>query len=211
LDRPPLKLTSPRADISRMDNLLISTFVFFGILLVGALWMAKVYNKLVRLRNRADALWADIDVQLKRRHDLVPNLVQAASSYATHERSTLDEVTRARNQAMLATSPTDKTHAENMLTASLGRLFADAEQYPNLKAEGDFSRLENELQEIESTIAMSRQSYNLTVQAYNNVVDTYPSAIAAWFSGFEERPYLTVEESDRAVPSAAVPTPAPSS
>jgi LemA protein len=192
-------------------NLLISTFVFLGIMLILALWMASVYNRLVRLRNRADALWADIDIQLKRRHDLVPNLVQAASSYATHERSTLDEVTRARNQAVVATSPTDQAHAENLLTGALGRLFADAERYPDLKAEGDFGRLERELEGIESTIAMSRQSYNLTVQAFNNAVDTFPSNIAAWFGGFEDRPYLTVEESDRMVPSATVPTPAPSS
>ena len=183
--------------MSRMaHNLLISTFVFLGLLLVLALWMTSVYNKLVRIRNRADALWADIDIQLKRRHDLVPNLVQAASSYATHERSTLDEVTRARNQAVAASSPTDQAHAE---------------RYPDLKAEGDFGRLETELEEIESTIAMSRQSYNLTVQAFNNAVDTFPSNIAAWFAGFEDRPYLSVEESDRAVPSASVPTPAPTS
>jgi LemA protein len=194
-----------------MDNLMLSAFIFFGVLLLASLWMVKVYNRLVRIRNRADALWADIDVQLKRRHDLVPNLVQAASSYATHERSTLDEVTRARNQAVLATSPTDQAQAENVLTRALGRLFADAEQYPNLKAEGDFARLETELEEIESTIAMSRQAYNLTVQAYNNVVDTFPSNVAAWFAGFSDRPYLSVEEADRAVPSATVPTPAPSS
>jgi LemA protein len=194
-----------------MDNLMISIFVFFGLLLLAVLWMATVYNKLVRIRNRADALWADIDIQLKRRHDLVPNLVQAASSYATHERSTLDEVTRARNQAVLATSPTDQAQAENMLTRALGRLFADAEQYPNLKAEGDFGRLETELEEIESTIAMSRQAYNMTVQAYNNLVDTFPSNIAASLVGFEDRPYLSVDEADRAVPSATVPTPAPSS
>ena len=200
------------AEMSRMaHNLLISTFVFLGLLLVLALWMTSVYNKLVRIRNRADALWADIDIQLKRRHDLVPNLVQAASSYATHERSTLDEVTRARNQAVAASSPTDQAHAENMLTGALGRLFADAERYPDLKAEGDFGRLETELEEIESTIAMSHQSYNLTVQAFNNAVDTFPSNIAAWFAGFEDRPYLSVEESDRAVPSASVPTPAPTS
>jgi len=206
----PLKLTTRDADMSPMaHNLIISTAVFLGVLLVAALWMASVYNKFVRLRNRADALWADIDVQLKRRHDLVPNLVQAASSYATHERSTLDEVTRARNQAVAAASPTAQAHAENMLTGALGRLFADAEQYPDLKAEGDFGRLETELEEIESTIAVSRQSYNLTVQAFNNAVDTFPTNIAAWFAGFEDRPYLSVEESDRAVPSASVPTPAP--
>src|SRR5438105_15515664 len=110
------------------DPLLISFFLFLAGLLTFALWLAMNYNKLVRLRNRADALWADIDVQLKRRHDLVPNLVQAASSYATHERSTLDEVTRARNQAVAARSPTDQAHAENLLTGALGRLFADAEQ-----------------------------------------------------------------------------------
>jgi LemA protein len=182
------------------DPLLVSLAIFLAALFVVAFWLATTYNKLVRLRNRADALWADIDVQLKRRHDLVPNLVRVVSGYATHERGTLDEVSQARNQAVAATSQADQAHAENVLTGALGKLFANVEQYPDLKAEGDFQRLEQELATIEQVIALSRQSYNLTVQAYNNAVDTFPTNVAAWFAGFDDRAYLTAEESDRPVP-----------
>jgi LemA protein len=182
------------------DPLLISFFLFLAALVVFALWLAVNYNKLVRLRNRADALWADIDVQLKRRHDLIPNLVEVVSGYATHERGTLDEVTLARNQAVAATSPDEQAQAENVLTGALGKLFANVERYPDLKAEGDFQRLETQLAQVEQVIAMSRQAYNLTVQTYNNAVDTFPTNIVASFSGFADRPYLTAEESDRSLP-----------
>jgi LemA protein len=190
------------------DPLLISFFLFLAALVVFAFWLAVNYNKLVRLRNRADALWADIDVQLKRRHDLIPNLVEVVSGYATHERGTLDEVSLARNQAVAATSPAAQAQAENLLTGALSRLFANVERYPDLKAEGDFQRLENQLSQIENVIAMSRQSYNLTVQAYNNAVDTFPTNLVASFSGFENRPYLTAEESDRSLPEIQLDIPA---
>jgi LemA protein len=189
------------------DPLTIAFFVLLAALAVGALWTGRVYNRLVRLRNRADALWADIDVQLKRRHDLIPNLVSVVSGYATHERGTLDEVTVARKQAMAATSPGEQTQAENVLTGALGRLFANVENYPDLKAEAEFRRLQEELGELERVISMSRQAYNLTVQAYNNVVDTVPTALVAWFSSFEDRPYLTAAESDRAVPEVDMHVP----
>jgi LemA protein len=190
------------------DPLLVSFFLFLAALVVFALWLAVNYNKLVRLRNRADALWADIDVQLKRRHDLVPNLVEVVSGYATHERGTLDEVTLARNQAVAATSPAQQAQAENMLTGALSRLFANVERYPDLMAEGDFQRLETQLAQLENVIAMSRQAYNLTVQAYNNAVDTFPTNIAAVLSGFQDRPYLTAEESDRSLPQIDLDLPA---
>jgi LemA protein len=180
------------------------TLAFFGLLAalaLGLFWTGSVYNKLVRLRNRADALWADIDVQLKRRHDLVPNLVAVVSGYATHERGTLDEVTLARNQAMAATTTAEQTQAENVLTGALGRLFANVERYPDLKAESSFQNLEDELAQLEKVISMSRQAYNLTVQAYNNAVDTLPNAYVAWMTSFEHRPYLTATESDRDAPA----------
>jgi LemA protein len=182
------------------DPLTIGFFAVLALLALGVFWFGRIYNRLVRLRNRADALWADIDVQLKRRHDLIPNLVSVVSGYATHERGTLDEVTIARNQAIAATSPGEQTQAENVLTSALGRLFANVENYPQLKAEAEFQRLQEELADLERVISMSRQAYNLTVQAYNNVVDTVPTAVVAWFSSFEDRPYLTAAESDRAVP-----------
>ncbi len=182
------------------DPLTIAFFILLTALALGVFWIGRVYNRLVRLRNRADALWADIDVQLKRRHDLIPNLVSVVSGYARHERGTLDEVTLARSQAMTATGPGEQTQAENVLTGALGRLFANVESYPDLEAEAEFQRLQEELAQLERVISMSRQAYNLTVQAYNNVVDTVPTALVAWFSSFEDRPYLAAAESDRAVP-----------
>jgi LemA protein len=190
------------------DPLTISFFALLAFLALAALWTGSVYNKLVRLRNRADALWADIDVQLKRRHDLIPNLVAVVSGYATHERGTLDEVTLARNQAIAATNAAEQTQAENVLTGALGRLFANVERYPDLKAETSFRRLQEELAQLEKVISMSRQAYNLTVQAYNNTVDTVPSAYVAWFTSFGDRPYLTAAESDRAVPEVDMQMPA---
>jgi LemA protein len=189
------------------DPLTIAFFILLAALALGVFWIGRVYNRLVRLRNRADALWADIDVQLKRRHDLIPNLVSVVSGYARHERGTLDEVTLARNQAMTATGPGEQTQAENVLTGALGRLFANVESYPDLKAEAEFQRLQEELAQLERVISMSRQAYNLTVQAYNNVVDTVPTALVAWFSSFEDRPYLTAAESDRAVPEVDMHVP----
>ncbi len=116
------------------DPLTIAFFVLLAVLALGTLWLGSVYNRLVRLRNRADALWADIDGQLKRRHDLIPNLVAVVSGYATHERGTLDEVTMARNQAIGASNPAEQTQAENVLTGALRRLFESVESYPDLKA-----------------------------------------------------------------------------
>jgi LemA protein len=189
------------------DPLTIGFFGLLAALALGLLWTGSVYNKLVRLRNRADALWADIDIQLKRRHDLVPNLVAVVSGYAKHERGTLDDVTLARNQAMAATTTAEQTQAENVLTGALGRLFANVERYPDLKAEASFQRLQDELAQLESVISMSRQAYNLTVQAYNNAVDTLPSAYVAWLTSFRDRPYLTAAESDRAVPEVDMQMP----
>jgi LemA protein len=189
------------------DPMTIAFFVLLAALALGTVYLGKVYNRLVRLRNRADALWADIDVQLKRRHDLIPNLVAVVSGYATHERGTLDEVTMARNHAIAAATPAEQTSAENVLTSALGRLFANVESYPELKAVAEFQELHDELAELEKVIAMSRQAYNLTVQAYNNVVDTVPTAFVAWFTSFEDRPYLTAAESDRAVPEVDLSIP----
>jgi LemA protein len=164
-------------------------------------WLILTYNRLVRLRNEADQGFSGIDIQLKRRADLIPNLVEAVKGYATHERGTLDEVTLARNQAMAATTTAEQTQAENVLTGALGRLFANVERYPDLKAESSFQNLEDELAQLEKVISMSRQAYNLTVQAYNNAVDTLPNAYVAWMTSFEHRPYLTATESERDAPA----------
>lgn len=179
-----------------------------AVLVVVLLWFAKTYNGLIRLRNRAAALWADVDVQLKRRHDLVPNLVHVVEGYATHERGTLDEVTRARNNALAARAASAQTKAENVLTSSLGRLFADAESYPDLKAEPAFQSLQQQLEEVETTIAQARGAYNLTVQAYNTGIETVPGNLVAWFASLNELDYLGAEDDDRSVPSASLSIPA---
>jgi LemA protein len=181
--------------------------VLLAAVVLAFLWFAKTYNKLVRLRNRAAAMWAEIDVQLKRRHDLVPNLVRVVEGYATHERTTLDEVTSARNLAMASRQSGEQAKAENLLTTSLGRLFADAENYPDLKAEPAFKELQDQLEEIETNIARARGAYNLTVQAFNNGIMTVPGNIVAWFSSFSELEYLGAEDEDRTVPSTQMDLP----
>jgi len=170
-------------------------------LVLFLLWAAVTYNKLVRLRNRADALWADIDVQLKKRHDLVGNLVEVVRGYATHERTTFDEVTEARAAATSAETPDDKTRAENALSGALGRLMATAEAYPDLKAEDRFQGLHEELIQLENAIAYARQAYNLTVQAYNNAVQTVPTSIVAWLMSFAPRDFLAAPAGETDVPS----------
>ena len=183
-----------------MDSYMWFLVVVFGVVIVTMLWATKTYNRLVRLRNRAAAMWAEIDVELKRRHDLVPNLVSVVSGYAEHERGTLEEVTQARNLALAARQPADQAKAENMLSASLGRLLADAESYPQLKAEPAFQSLQEQLAQVETLIAQARQSYNLTVQAFNNAVDTVPTNLVAWFASMEELPFLGADGDERDVP-----------
>jgi LemA protein len=183
-----------------MDSADIGVLLFVGAVVAFCLWVVVTYNKLVRLRNRADAVWADIEVQLKRRHDLVGNLVEVVEGYASHERTTFDEVTMARANAAAAESPEDKTHAENALSGALARLMATAEAYPELKAEERFQALHEELVRLEDTIAMARQAYNLTVQAYNNNVQTVPTNIVAWLMSFAPREFLSAPASETDVP-----------
>jgi LemA protein len=194
-----------------MDSYQWYLVIVLAVVVLSFVWTAKAYNRLVRLRNRAQAMWAEIDVQLKRRHDLVPNLVHVVEGYATHERGTLDEVTQARNQAIAARQNGDSAKAENVLTASLGRLFADAESYPNLQAEPTFKQLQEQLQEIETTIAQARGAYNMTVQAFNNAIDTFPGSLVAWGFSMSDLDYLGAEDDERDVPSAALDIPAANS
>lgn len=190
-----------------MDSYAWYLVAVFAVVIGSLLWAAKTYNRLVRLRNRAAAMWAEIDVQLKRRHDLVPNLVHVVAGYAMHERSTLDEVTQARNLAIAARQPADQARAENVLTASLGRLFADVENYPNLEAEPAFKDLQDQLEEIETHIARARGAYNLTVQAFNNSVQTLPGNLVAWGSSMSELEYLGAEDDERLVPEVDMDIP----
>jgi LemA protein len=168
------------------------------LLLAGVL----LYNRLVRLRNRAENAWAQVEVQLKRRHDLIPNLVQVVKGYATHERATFDSVTDARTSAQRATTVEQQAAAESGLTAALGRLFAVAEDYPQLRASENFQQLQGELEETEDKIAVSRQLYNDAVLSYDNARETVPTSVVAGLLRFRPRPYFEIDERSRALPQA---------
>jgi LemA protein len=165
-----------------------------------------MYNRLVRLRNRAENSWAQVDVQLRRRYDLIPNLVEAVKGYAAHERSTFDEVTQARTAAQQAQGVEDKAQAENMLTAAIGRLFAVAEAYPELRATENFQQLQAQLAETEQNIAISRQVYNDTVLTYDNALETVPTNIVAGIFSFHPRAYFETEGVTREAPSVQFST-----
>jgi LemA protein len=165
------------------------------ILLVGAIIV--IYNGLVRLRNRVDNSWKQIDVQLKRRHDLIPNLVEVVKDYMSYEQEVLQNVTKARSQAMQASGPAEAGRAENMLTEALKSLFAVTENYPELKANQNVSQLQEELTSTENKIAFARQLYNDTVMNYNNKIQTVPSNVVAGAFGFGEREYFEVPEGER--------------
>ena len=159
-----------------------------------------IYNNLVRSRNRVDNAWAQVDVQLKRRYDLIPNLVETVKGYAAHEQETFEQVVQARTQAVEAQTVEEQGEAENFLTGALRRLFALAEDYPELRASEIFQQLQGELGETENKIAVSRQIYNDTTLSYNNSVQTVPTNIVASLFGFEVRPYFETEGDERSVP-----------
>ena len=168
--------------------LVLAGLVCLALVLVLA-WGLGGYNRLVRQRNQVDAAWAQIDVQLKRRYDLIPNLVETVKGYAAHERGTLDAVVQARSAAMAAanTGLAGRAEAENALTQSLGRLIALGEAYPNLKANENFASLQAELANTEDKIAYSRQFYNSAVQTYNTSTQSIPTNIIAGVGGFRAR------------------------
>ncbi|HSG48402.1 MAG TPA: LemA family protein [Longimicrobiales bacterium] len=160
----------------------------------------SIYNGLVKLREQGDNAWADIDVQLKRRYDLIPNLVETVKGYATHERDTLDAVIQARSRAMGATTPGEVQAAEASLGSALKSLFALAESYPDLKASGGFRDLQRSLAEIEEALGSSRRYYNAVIRDYNTRIHQIPSNIIARSFGFREREFFEVQEGERAVP-----------
>jgi LemA protein len=161
-------------------------------------WAIATYNRLVRLRNQVEASWAQIDVQLKRRHSLIPNLVETVKGYAAHERGTLDAVITARTGAVNASSATDRAQAEGVLTQALGRLFALAEAYPDLKANQNFAALQSELAATEDKIAYARQFYNAAVQTFNGAVQSVPTNFIAAMGTFPIRPYFEAQAGERA-------------
>lgn len=153
-----------------------------------------IYNKLVRLRTTVKSSWSDIDVHLKKRYDLVPNLVETVKGYATHERSVLENVTMARAAAMKASSPADKAKAENMFSETLKSLFAVAEAYPQLRANENFMQLQQQLKDIEDNIEYARRYYNAVVRDYNIMTETFPSNIVAGQFRFETSEFFELEE-----------------
>ncbi len=159
-----------------------------------------MYNSLVKLRERADGAWADIDVQLKRRYDLVPNLVETVKGYASHEKETLEQVVQARAAAMGAQGPAAKAQAEGALTGALKSLFALAEAYPQLQAAGGFRDLQATLSQIEEQIAQARRYYNAVVRDFNTKTQTFPSVLIARAFGFGEREFFEVDEAEKATP-----------
>ena len=170
------------------------------LIIVGILiffWAISVYNKLIALRNRVKDQWAQIDVQLKRRFDLIPNLVETVKGYTKHESETLEAVIKARNTYVSATLPEDQMKADGELTKAISKLFALTESYPELKANTNFQALQQELTETESKIASARQFYNDTVMVYNNKVDMVPSNIIASLFKFEKETFFEANETER--------------
>ena len=175
--------------------------VLVAVILLLALAVVVIYNRLVRLRNRTENSWAQVDVQLRRRYDLIPNLVEAVKGYASHERATFDEVTQARTAAQQAQGVEEQAKAENVLTAALGRLFAVAEAYPELRATENFQQLQAQLAEVEQNIVISRQVYNDAVLSYENALETVPTNIVAGMFNFQPRAYFETEDVTREAPS----------
>src|SRR5690349_587676 len=175
-----------------------SGWIIVGILVILVLFAFAAYNRLVTLNQRVGQAFADVDVQLKQRHDLIPNLVETVKGYAAHERGTLEEVVKARNVAMTAQGPQQQAAAENMLSGALRQLFALSESYPDLKANQNFQQLQAELSDIENKIAAARRFFNNAVQEYNTGIQQFPAALFAASLGFSQRPFFDVGE-ERAV------------
>ncbi len=167
-------------------------WIVLGIVVVIVIWAISVYNGLVAMRQRTNQAFADIDVQLKQRHDLIPNLVETVKGYAAHEKGTLEAVIAARQTAVAAPGIEQKVAAENMLSGALGKLFALSEAYPDLKANANFRQLQSDLSDIENKLAASRRFYNNAVQEYNTGIQQFPAALFAGIFGFGQRTFFDV-------------------
>ena len=167
-----------------------SSWIILGVIVVLALFVITTYNGLVTLRQRVNQSFSDIDVQLKQRHDLIPNLVETVKGYAAHERGTLEAVVQARNAAVTAQGPAQQAAAENALTGALRQIFALQEAYPNLKANENFQQLQGELTDLENKIAASRRFFNNAVQEYNTGIQRFPAALFAGMLGFSEKQFF---------------------
>ena len=186
----------------------IIVLVVVALLVIG---LITLYNRFVQLRNRVDNSWAQIEVQLKRRWDLIPNLVETVKGYAEHERGTFEAVTQARANAQKAQGPAETAAAEGILGQALGRLFAVAEAYPELQADENFRQLQDELAGTENRIAVSRQVYNDTVLSYNNAIQTFPGVVIAGPFGFDKREFFESDATQREAPQVDFGAGAPAS
>ena len=173
---------------------MIAFIIIVAVVVLLLLYLIVAYNGLIRRRNRVDNSWSQIDVQLTRRYDLIPNLVETVKGYAAHERETLERVIQARNMAIGAQGPAEQAQAENMLTGALKSLFAVAEAYPDLKANENFLSLQEELTATEGRIAYARQLYNDSVLSYNNSIETFPRNIIAGLFNFDRREFFEAED-----------------
>jgi LemA protein len=178
-------------------------WIILGVVAVLVIALVLLYNRLVTLRNRVENAWAQVDVQLKRRYDLIPNLVETVKGYAAHERETFEAVTAARSRAQAAQGPAEQGAAEGILGQALGRLFAVAEAYPELQADENFRQLQDELAQTENRIAVSRQVYNDTVLTFNTAIQTVPGVLVAGPFGFSRKDFFEVEDAAREAPRVA--------
>ena len=177
-------------------------YIIIAVVVVILLWMIAVFNGLIRLKNRTNEAWSDIDVQLKRRHDLIPNLIETVKGYAAHEKGLFEKVTEARARAIGAQGIEAKGKAENVLSGTLKSLFAVAENYPQLKANENFLQLQGELSDTENKIEASRRFYNGNVRDINIKIETFPSRIIAGMLGFKKREFFEAEAGEKEVPQA---------
>lgn len=178
-----------------MNAIATILIILVGLLIVLVLWVVGVYNGLIRLRNLVQEAWRQIDVELQRRHDLIPNLVETVKGYAAHEKGTFEEVTRARNMAVApGSSVAEQAQQENVLTQALGRLIAVAEAYPDLKANQNFQQLQQELTNTEDRVAAGRRFYNANVREFNTKIEVFPGNIMASMFGFKRADYFEIED-----------------
>jgi LemA protein len=179
----------------------MTLWIIIGVIVIILAWFVATYNKLVGAKNAADNSWSDIDVQLKRRYDLIPNMVESVKGYAIHEKSIFENVAAARSAAMSATTPADHAAAENMLSTTLKSLFAVAENYPELKASENFMRLQSELRDAEDKIEAARRFYNANVRDWNTLIQSLPTNIIASLLKFTARQFFeTADDAERQAP-----------
>ena len=175
---------------------MMTTLILLGLIAVIVIWVISIYNSLVRLRNTVGSSWSDIDVQLRKRYNLVPNLVETVKGYARHESSVFEKVTEARTRAMGASAPGEQAAADNMFTGALKSLFAVAEAYPELKANENFLKLQNQFSEIEGAIEAARRYYNAVVRDFNTQIEVFPAVVIANMFGFKPAEFYELQNPD---------------